>query len=396
MRVLLAHDYGAPVGGAELAQFALRDDLRALGHDARLFASSAAPRREGMSPDYECFGTMSRFRTLLQTANPWASASLARVLDEFRPDVVQVGMFLTQLSPLILGRLGGVPSVYYVHWLRPICPTGSKVRPDGSACHSAPDATCLTSGCLPARDWPALMLQMKLWRARAGAFDAVVTSSEFMRARLAEGGISPVEVIPYDIPKQAPPAPLAACPAVGFAGRLVPEKGADLLLRAFARATSGLPGARLLVAGDGPERPRLERLAAGLGIAGRVEFLGHVARDRVGPALASVWVHVVPSMVEEAFGLTAAEAMARGTAVVAARAGGLSEVVGDAGRLVPMGDEAALALALREILTDRGLAERLGRLGLEAARARGGRGFAGSMAALFERVVSGGGAYEAH
>jgi hypothetical protein len=103
--------------------------------------------------DYECFGTTSRFRTLLQTFNPWAFAGLRRVLAEFRPDVVHVRMFLTQLSPLILPLLRDLRSLYHVIWYRPVCPLRTKVLPDGTACHDPAGIACSRHRCLPLRDW---------------------------------------------------------------------------------------------------------------------------------------------------------------------------------------------------------------------------------------------------
>jgi len=71
MKILLVSDYATPTGGAEIRMLDLRNGLRELGHDARLFASSAEPT-PGNAADYKCFGTISSFRTLLQTANPFA------------------------------------------------------------------------------------------------------------------------------------------------------------------------------------------------------------------------------------------------------------------------------------------------------------------------------------
>jgi len=116
MKILLINDYGTATGGAELMLLGLREGLRRQGHDARLFASSARPGPGPSSADYECVGRTTRFRTLLQTANPWAYRRLRRVLAEFRPDVVHAHIFLTQLSPLILPLLRDVPSIYHAVW----------------------------------------------------------------------------------------------------------------------------------------------------------------------------------------------------------------------------------------------------------------------------------------
>ena len=125
MRILLVSDYGTLAGGAEIGLMTLREGLRKLGHDARVFTSSARAGGERFA-DYECFGTTSPSRTLLQTANPWATIGLRRVLREFKPDVVHVKMFLTQLSPLVQPLVRDVPSLYHVVWYRPVCPLGDE------------------------------------------------------------------------------------------------------------------------------------------------------------------------------------------------------------------------------------------------------------------------------
>ena len=126
MKILLVNDYATPTGGAELIMLSLRRQLRELGHDARLFASSARPLNQESQGDYHCLGTTSKFRTLLQSKNPWASQKLAKILSEFKPDVVHVRIFLTQLSPSILPLLINIPTIYHVAWYRAICPLGTK------------------------------------------------------------------------------------------------------------------------------------------------------------------------------------------------------------------------------------------------------------------------------
>jgi glycosyltransferase involved in cell wall biosynthesis len=129
-----------------------------------------------------------------------------------------------------------------------------------------------------------------------------------------------------------------------------------------------VPAARLIVVGDGPEKFALARLATDLGIRDAVDFAGHLAQPDMERALGAAWVHAVPSRWEEPFGLVAAEAMMRGTAVVASDRGGLTEqvVAGETGFLVPAGDAQALAHALEPVVRDRDFADRLG----SAARAR--------------------------
>jgi glycosyltransferase involved in cell wall biosynthesis len=138
----------------------------------------------------------------------------------------------------------------------------------------------------------------------------------------------------------------------GFAGRLIPGKGALTLIEALARTTSDI---RAVVAGDGPERHALERAARLLGVAGRVRFCG--ATLDMPAFWEDVDVGVVPSHPPhvEAFGIVATEAMACGRPVIASRNGGLPEVVADGltGHLIDRGDDAdALARALEMYAAD--------------------------------------------
>jgi D-inositol-3-phosphate glycosyltransferase len=164
-----------------------------------------------------------------------------------------------------------------------------------------------------------------------------------------------------------------------FAGRLEPLKGADTLISAIAEMArnprlgdcvclfigedSG-DGAR---ASRGGERRRLERLAAGAGIADRVRFLGAVPHERLARFYALAELCVVPSRVET-FGLVALEAQAQGTPVIAARVGGLPEVVadGETGRLVEGHEPGDYCAAISEMLRDEDGRRQMG----EAARRR--------------------------
>ncbi len=369
MKVLLVNDYASPSGGAEVMTRVILEGLRRKGHDARVFATGVRAREAPSFADYECLGTTSRFRTLLQAFNPWAFVRLRRVLAEFRPDIVHVRLFLTQLSPSILPLLRDVASIHHVNWYRPVCPLGTKVLPDGAACRDPAGLACFRHRCQPLRDLGPLMLQMKLWRRWSGVFDLTVANSEACRRQLAHEQSGRIDVIWNGVPIVAPRPPLRDPPLVAFAGRLVPQKGADVLLHAFARVVTEMPGARLRLAGSGPEQGRLRCLVDELGVSSAVSMLGHLERPELEREFAATWVQAVPSRWAESFGLVAAEAMMRGTAVVASKTGGLPEFIqeGRTGLLLRPGDPDALAVALLALLRDRALAEEMGRRGRDVA-----------------------------
>lgn len=143
---------------------------------------------------------------------------------------------------------------------------------------------------------------------------------------------------------------------VGIVGRVAPIKNHDLFLRALARVTAHDSRILAVVVGDGPCLPQMRVLAQGLGLAGRVAFTGW--RTDLPRICADLDVLVVSSL-NEGTPVSIIEAMAAGCPVVATAVGGVPDMIsdGDTGRLVPSGDEAALAAAILDMLADPGGAQ---------------------------------------
>ncbi len=372
MKILLVNDVGQATYGAPRGALRLRDGLRQRGHDARVFATTARPFVErDVIADYQCFGTASRLQTLVQTANPWAFWRLRRVLKEFQPEVVHVVMFLTQLSPLILPLLKNVPSLHDIVVWRPICPMGTKMLPDGTTCPVTAGIECYRNRCLPLHSFLPQMSELWFYRRWRKAFDLTTTISHAMQSRLMREGVEPQQVVLRAVATRPSRPALSSPPTAAFAGRLIPEKGADVLIQAFAKVLARIPDAQLILAGDGPERGYLRKMIANLGIAPHVTMTGHLSRPEMERLFDTAWVQVVPSRWEEPFGDVAVEGMMRGTALVASASGGLAEIVqeGRTGLLVPPDDDDALEAVLLQVLRNRELAERLGRAGRDFALA---------------------------
>lgn len=223
--------------------------------------------------------------------------------------------------------------------------------------------------------------------------DAVITLTPRLARLLVADGVCPgrLHVIPsgvsdplFDQARVLPPKGLPPRPRVVFLGRLHVQKGLDVLLRALAL----VPEARLVLAGDGPEREPLRRLAQRLGVADRVTFLGFVPRAAVPGLLASADVQVLPSIYEE-LGTAVLEGMRIGVPLVASETGGLPSLVthGVTGLLVPPGDAAALAGALRRLLADRELAARLADQARRESRDYSWTALAERVLAVYRRVL---------
>jgi glycosyltransferase involved in cell wall biosynthesis len=182
---------------------------------------------------------------------------------------------------------------------------------------------------------------------------SIVAPSAYLAAIARGWGLEDVLVLPNPAPPPADVQPerLAAGTLV-FVGRLTRQKALGTALRAVAR----VPEARLVVVGDGPERGALERLAAELGLDGRVSFRGSLPREEAlrllagaeGALLSSDWENLPHAAVE---------ALSVGTPVVSTAVGGVPEVVrdGENGLLVPPGSPEALAGAVGRLLGEEGL-----------------------------------------
>ncbi|RQW85194.1 glycosyltransferase, partial [Micromonospora globispora] len=151
-------------------------------------------------------------------------------------------------------------------------------------------------------------------------------------------------------------------PLVGYAGRLVYEKGVQHLVHAVPYLLERHPGLRVVIAGDGPYRDELQSEARRLHLDDTVRFAGFMDSTQLPAVLAATDATVVPSLYEP-FGMIALEAAAAGAPLAVARTGGLAEIVepGVTGVTFPHGDPGALAGAVHQLLGDEVFARRMAR-----------------------------------
>jgi glycogen(starch) synthase len=158
-----------------------------------------------------------------------------------------------------------------------------------------------------------------------------------------------------------------------FVGRLVSDKGVDLLLRALAQLRREELKPDLTIIGTGPELENLSALARELNLQGQVFFAGQKTGEELVRLLNQHRVMVIPSLWAEPFGVVALEGIACGCAIIGSEAGGLKEAIGSCGITFENGNERSLADALKRLLQDEGLAESLRHAGpqhLERFKAR--------------------------
>ena len=367
LSVVIVHEHYQQRGGEDVAVEADTDLLRSRGHRVTSYVRH--------NDEIKTIGPLGRPRLAANTV--WSRRSrldLAAVLDSCRPDVVHVHNTFPLISPSVFRAANerGVPVVQTIHNYRLACASGTLLR-DGAVCDD-----CLGRRVpLPAvrhacyresRSQTAVVAAMQVahravhtWDRRVDLFLPV---SEHALRRLVAAGAIPAEraMVRHN---HVAPDPGARPPGsdrgqVVFVGRLAPEKGVDVLVRAAAL----VPELPVRIVGDGPERARVERLAGELGTT-NVRFLGWLTRDEVFDELRGARCFVLPSCWEEPMGMVLIEAAALGVPVIGSSLGGTSEVVTDeTGTLLAPGDVGALAEALRdaaarpEVWGRRGLAAR--------------------------------------
>jgi glycogen(starch) synthase len=343
MRILCTTPlYWPYIGGLEAAVMTLLAELRERGHVACVVTSHDALAL----PDEEEHDGVAihrlPLRSALTTRDPMALLGSQRrataIRRTFAPDVVHINLPDPGAAVhLRAASAHAAPLVVTVHT--------SILLGDGGS-------DSLFGTLLRMADWVTApsMAVLRPLRAALPSLDE--------RSTVVSYGLPPAAGI------TAPPDP----PRILCVGRLIAEKGIDLAVAAFGSLASRFPTVRLVIAGDGPERGRLEGQARDLGLADRVDFLGWVSPDRMPSVIAGASVVVVPSRWQEAFGLVAIETAWQGRPIVAARVGGLPEPVvdGATGFIVDPEDSAAIARAVATLLEDSSLAARMG----SAARAR--------------------------
>jgi glycosyltransferase involved in cell wall biosynthesis len=226
-------------------------------------------------------------------------------------------------------------------------------------------------------NWPNKRWSMRAYAALdrlvLGRFDEVVVVSDVVANTLRRWGVasSKVSLIPngVDLERFQGASSTLRCEIapqfhslVGLVGRLVPEKGGALFLRAAKRVLAACPEARFALIGEGPARREWETLAVQLGINQHVFFAG--GRDDMPGVYASLDMVVLPSFIE-ALPMCLLEALAAGRPVIATRVGAVPKLINteQTGLLLDPGDEAGLAQAILRLLHDKELARRLAESG---------------------------------
>lgn len=384
MRILYCNKYDFPFSGTESYLFDLVRRMGERGNETALFSmdhgqDSAFEGRCYRIPYLNFKDAHAGFARKMKMAahaiySPSARRAMRACLADFKPDVAHTRGIYHHLSPSILWELKkqAVPVVYHVNDFKMLCPTYNFVA-HGRACQACRGGMfyhAVTEGCYAGPRTSAMVLAAEAYlhewlRTYRRCVDLFLAPSEFVKSELILGGIAAerIEVLPHYQVLPGEDELRADDGYVLYFGRLSAEKGVDDLLRAAARR----PDIPVVIAGEGPERARLEAMARELNLR-RVVFAGMVRGLDLQRLVAGCTFSIFPSRAYETLGKSILESYAHGRPVIATDLGSRRELVehGVTGLLYEPGGFDRLADSI-DYLFDR--PELIGKMGA-AARAR--------------------------
>jgi glycosyltransferase involved in cell wall biosynthesis len=314
----------------------------------------------------------------------WASRRYERELRSRlrrdRPAILHAHNLWMRLSPLPLraAKSAAIPVVMTLHDYNNVCPRKWMITAGDRACESGFGGRCLVSNCRGSREgWPWLpynnlrWLKVALHRQMLKTFvDVFICPSNHLASwvRRNMGIDNVVHLANFTRPPAAGTTSTDNPQRILFAGRLSREKGVDILIRAVAILVEDHPRASLVIAGDGPEEPKLRRQVSALGLEDSVSFAGSLAGEGLTTQYREAGICVLPTLWMENCPISVLESFSNGRPMVATRIGGIPELVeeGLTGFLFQRADHRDLAAKLGLLCND---ATRVIEMGRHAAEA---------------------------
>jgi len=372
MKIILVNKFYYPKDGVSNYVLELEAQLKALGHQTRIFAM-ANPRNipsqtqryfvSYLSFDQKGFkNTWRAFARIFYSLE--AKRKFRRLVKDFRPDIVHVHNLYHQISPSILTitKKAKIPVVMHLHDYKLICPN-YKLFVKNKICYRCQEGkyyNCLWNKCLKNSRLKSLggALEMyfhhRIWPIYKTGIDLFIAPSQFMKKTCVAFGV-PAGKIKFlnnfytnKIVSEKITVPKKEENYLLYFGRLAPEKGVHLIIAALKNSSENLK-----IAGEGPEEFNLKNLVKKLGLKKQVEFLGFKSGQDLNKLISRAKAVIIPSIWLENMPLNLLEALAYGKIVIAAEIGGIPEIIknGENGWLFKLGDIADLREKIKQLKT---------------------------------------------
>ena len=341
MRVLLVNKFHWNKGGSEKYYFELGELLKQHGHEVAYFSMEDEKNiktgdKEYFVPKFD-LNNSSKLKALDVIYNKENEKIMEKALDEFKPDVVHLNNFQRQLSASIIKPIKkrNIPIVFTAHDVQAICPAITMMDNDKNPCvlcMKGKYINCIKKSCNKGSKLKSALGAIEGYYYRnhkiyTDKIDYIITPSEFYRTKFIEDGINPnkiqaihnsIEMNDYNVETKDDGYAL-------YFGRLSKEKGILNLINAFAKCNKG----NLYIAGEGPEKEKIEKIIKENSLEDRVKLLGFLDKEQMTDVTRKCKFVVVPSIWYENCPYSVLETLAIGKPIIGSNMGGIPELVID-------------------------------------------------------------------
>ncbi len=376
MKLLSVNKYFYQKGGAETYYFSLNKLLAERGVDVlpfsmKDFRNIASPYEDYFvdNIDYYDKSILKKVKYAFKVIYSLeARRKIGRLIRESAPDLVHLQNFYHQLSPSILGEIKkyNLPVVFTAHDLKLLCPNYQMLC-RGEICEKCKGGRffqCTLNRCVKDSVAGSLVNTAEMYLHRMlGSFDKIdqiITPSAFYRHKFIEFGFKPEKIvhIPNFIDPESFEPHYESSGYAAFVGRLSREKGILTLVKAM----KSLPNRKLIIVGEGPLKPEIEKVIEGEGLK-NIRLMGFKSGRELQDLIGGCYMAVLPSEWYENAPYSVLEAMAMGKPVIGADAGGIPELVqnGRTGLIFESKNAAHLSEQMNRLFSAPQMAAEMGR-----------------------------------
>lgn len=338
MRILLVNKFHYLRGGSEKYYFELAKLLKDHGHTVAFF--SMKNENNIKTGDREYFvdeidmNTGSKFEALNVIYSKKNKALMEKALEEFKPDIVHINNFQRQLSASIIDAVKekNIPLIMTAHDLNSICPASIMLY-NGEVCED-----CITKGytsCIKKKCIKNSMLKSVLGYIEKKYYDlhkifckvdCIISPSEFNKNQLLKGKLKCNDItVIHNFVNETKKTDYTLGDCAFYFGRLSREKGILNLIEAI----NNIPGARLIIAGDGPERENIQAYIKEHKLENRITLLGYLNQNDIRENIRKCRFVTVPSIWYENCPYSILETMEIGKPIIGSKIGGIPELIQD-------------------------------------------------------------------
>lgn len=338
MRILLVNKFHYLRGGSEKYYFELAKLLKDHGHTVAFF--SMKNENNIKTGDREYFvdeidmNTGSKFEALNVIYSKKNKALMEKALEEFKPDIVHINNFQRQLSASIIDAVKekNIPLIMTAHDLNSICPASIMLY-NGEVCED-----CITKGytsCIKKKCIKNSMLKSVLGYIEKKYYDlhkifckvdCIISPSEFNKNQLLKGKLKCNDItVIHNFVNETKKTDYTLGDCAFYFGRLSKEKGILNLIEAI----NNIPGARLIIAGDGPERENIQAYIKEHKLENRITLLGYLNQNDIRENIRKCRFVTVPSIWYENCPYSILETMEIGKPIIGSKIGGIPELIQD-------------------------------------------------------------------